>query len=101
MSDTPSTTDSVDTLKDAYEYVHGLVTANTDEVIGVQSKYKNKQLRDLMGATAGVILGIFDKCSTDWRSRVALGLEYGLTGDESLLEKVKAADDDDRPGQYL
>ena len=50
MSDT-------DTLNDAYTYVHGLVTADPDTAIAVQKKYADDKVRDLLGASAGVLLG--------------------------------------------
>lgn len=99
MSDTVSVTDSVAMVKDAYEYVLGLVTADTDRTIAVQGKYEDDKLRDLMGASAGVLLGIFQNSSGDFRSKVAAGLQYGITGDESFLKAANPPDD--VPGQYL
>jgi hypothetical protein len=99
VSDTANTTNSDDTLKDAYAYVLAIVNGNTSDVIAVQAKYKNKQVRDLMGASAGVLLGVFGKTSDTFRAKVAAGLQYGITGDKSYLDDIAA--DDIPAGNYL
>lgn len=90
-----------ETLNDAFEYVLGLVTADADKVISVQGKYEDDRLRDPMGTAAGVMLNAFSRASSDFRQKVAAGLRYGLTGDESFLQAAKTADNDHGPGQYL
>ena len=90
---------SDNTLNDAYKYVLALVTVNPDDAIHVQHEYRDEQLRDLFGAVAGVILGIFTSMSPKLRRQLEAGLRYAITGDESFLEAARPASD--VPGQYL
>jgi len=78
---------AADPLKDAYAYVLALVTADPTEAIQVQHEYRDEELRELFGAVAGVLLGVFTRLSTPLR-------------DQSFLELAKAVADP-VPGQYL
>jgi hypothetical protein len=91
---------SGDTLNDAYRYVLALAAINLDELIRIQAEYPADKLCDLLGAVTGICLGIFDNTSAEFRSRVAAGLQYKLTGDESYLTAAKAAEQP-MPGNYL
>ena len=77
------------TLQDALTYVLALVELNPDGLSTVQDGYGDDRVRDLLGATAGVLLGVFGKCSEDLRKKIAAGLRFSLTGDETLLDAVK------------
>ncbi len=96
MSDTDTT------LEDAYRYVRGLVAADTEAVVGVQAKYEGDKLRDLMGASAGVLLGVFGNCGDSLKAKIVAGLTCGIDGDvKALQESVKAADNDLPTGMFL
>jgi hypothetical protein len=91
---------SDNTLNDAYKYVLALVSVNPDDAIKVQHEYRDEELRDLFGAVAGVVLGIFTNMSPKLRSQIELSMRYAVTGDESFLQAAaKAAEP--LPGQYL
>jgi len=89
-----------DTLNDAYKYVLALVVVDPDSAIEVQHEYRDEELRDLFGAVAGVLLGVFAKLSTPLRAQIESSLRYAITGDESFLKAAKAVADP-VPGQYL
>jgi len=91
---------AADPLNDAYKYVLALVAADPTEAIQVQHEYRDEELRDLFGAVAGVLLGIFTKMSTPLRAQIESSLRYAITGDQSFLKAAKAVADP-VPGQYL
>lgn len=91
---------SDNTLNDAYKYVLALVTVNPDDAIKVQHEYRDEELRDLFGAVAGVILGIFTNLSPKLRQQIESSMRYAITGDESFLQTAKALEPAP-PGQYL
>ena len=98
-TDATDTADARDSLKDAYRLVLALVEADTSEAIRIQHDYDDASVRDLLAATNGVCVGIFKNVSPVLRTKLAASLRFGITGDQSELDGVRA--DDPLTGQYL